>query len=222
MEISEAKLKANQQNARLSTGPITDEGKATSARNSLKHGLTARKTTVLPTENQADLDALAAGMHKDFHPYNTTEVELVDQLIDVQWRLRRASHFEAVILLADSPDFKALNNMSLHAARLKRQFSATLKEFQALHALNREQITNDLKCAEKVHKADQILERPSTLADLGFDFTIDYLEKWSNRQIAMGEAETVVREAKWAADEEEEEDDDDDDYEDDTLEDQAA
>ncbi len=49
--VTEAQLNANQANAQLSRGPKTPEGKAISAMNNLRHGLTG-EFTVLPWENQ--------------------------------------------------------------------------------------------------------------------------------------------------------------------------
>ena len=50
-----AQIKANGKNAKKSTGPRSEEGKARSAKNALKHGLLARDT-VLPGEDPADFD----------------------------------------------------------------------------------------------------------------------------------------------------------------------
>src|SRR4051794_7775752 len=47
---SDKKMEANRQNAQKSTGPRTEEGKAKSRRNALKHGLTS-EGTVLPPED---------------------------------------------------------------------------------------------------------------------------------------------------------------------------
>jgi hypothetical protein len=47
MSTSEARIRANQQNAALSTGPKTDAGKEKSRRNSLKHGLTGSGVVLL-------------------------------------------------------------------------------------------------------------------------------------------------------------------------------
>jgi hypothetical protein len=41
--ISDRKLRANQENARKSTGPKTAHGKARARRNALKHGMTCEK-----------------------------------------------------------------------------------------------------------------------------------------------------------------------------------
>ena len=49
MSISTKKRLANRRNAQKSTGPTTDEGKAISRRNALKHGLTGQGVA-LPDE----------------------------------------------------------------------------------------------------------------------------------------------------------------------------
>ena len=59
--MSEARNTANLLNAQRSTGPRTEEGKAASSLNSLKHGLTA-KTVVLPGEDPAEYHSFSTGM----------------------------------------------------------------------------------------------------------------------------------------------------------------
>ena len=49
-----AQIKANRQNARKSTGPKTDEGKAAVSQNALKHGIFAE--SVIEGENETDKD----------------------------------------------------------------------------------------------------------------------------------------------------------------------
>ena len=89
---------------------------------------------------------------------------MVTELIDLQWRLQRAARVETGILSAENPDLKALNNMSLHAARLKRQLSATLKEFQQMHQANQHRMDEEFARAQVHHQADLICGRPSTVA----------------------------------------------------------
>ena len=65
--ISEKQLLANQQNALKSTGPKTNEGRAISARNSLKHGLLAKEvviTEVEGAEDKAAFDSLVSDLVK--------------------------------------------------------------------------------------------------------------------------------------------------------------
>ncbi len=204
--LTDAKIEANRNNAQASTGPRTEEGKAASSRNALKHGLTAH-TTLLSTENQADLDVFADGVKKDLNPLNTIEEDLVAQIIDCQWRLRRVGVYEARCLEADPPDFKSLTAMSLHAARIKHQFSASLKEFQLLHAQTNASITDQLQRAEVIHKADLLLDRPSTLADHGFVFSLPYLERWLARKNAVALAEKTIFNDKYGYGPEDEDED---------------
>ncbi len=52
---SKEQIKANRENAKKSTGPRTNSGKARTAKNALKHGLLAQDA-VLPGEDPADFD----------------------------------------------------------------------------------------------------------------------------------------------------------------------
>jgi hypothetical protein len=47
-----ARATANVANASLSTGPRTEEGKARSSRNAVKHGLTSKHLVIAPGEEQ--------------------------------------------------------------------------------------------------------------------------------------------------------------------------
>jgi hypothetical protein len=191
--LSKEKVEANQANAQKSTGPRTEQGKYTSSRNNTRHGLRSN-TRFLPGENPADFDILSQGMLSEFNPLDVTETELVNQLIDIQWRLRRAGDYEAKVLTQEPPDFKGLNAMSLHAARLTRQYSATLKQFEARHAVNTPKHRREFYLAEKVHQADKILNRPSTLQELGFEWTAEYFERRDLRKEAIEYAEEVLEE----------------------------
>jgi hypothetical protein len=84
-------------NGAMSEGPVTPEGKAKSAGNSLKHGLSSNKIVVLATENQEDCDILFNEFIELFHPVNTPERELVDQMVSARWRMRRLRSMETEI-----------------------------------------------------------------------------------------------------------------------------
>jgi hypothetical protein len=63
--VSPLQQAANRQNAQKSTGPTTDEGKAASSRNALKHGLLARDIVVADpafAESREEFDALLAAL----------------------------------------------------------------------------------------------------------------------------------------------------------------
>ena len=94
-----AQMKANRNNAKKSTGPRTEEGKSRSAKNALKHGLLARDT-VLPGEDPADFDRQLSSLEEDIQPANSLEFELVRQIADAQWRMRRLTRLETGFLAA--------------------------------------------------------------------------------------------------------------------------
>ena len=94
-----AQMKANRKNAKKSTGPRTEQGKTRSAINALKHGLLARDT-VLPGEDPADFDSQLSALEADIQPANSLEFELVRQIADAQWRMRRLTRLETGFLAA--------------------------------------------------------------------------------------------------------------------------
>ena len=96
--MSPAKLAANQTNAKLSTGPRSEEGRQTSSRNATRHGLTS-KAVVLPWEDRAEYDALHASFLKDHPPTSELEEELLRAMVDAWWRLQRARRVETEFLI---------------------------------------------------------------------------------------------------------------------------
>jgi len=88
---------ANRANARKSTGPTSQAGKARSRLNSRKHGLTATKL-VIAGENPDDFDELRAELLEQHDPQSALEFELVERLSGLLWRLRRVPFFEAAII----------------------------------------------------------------------------------------------------------------------------
>ena len=155
-------LQANRNNAKLSTGPKTDEGKQICAQNPLKHGLRSKHPVIPgedPVEYQHKLDQLRA----DIRPINSLEDDLVEQIADTSWRLKRLARFEAAIERdhieeAASKQRNAgkdgeqivgraftihgrldyLNKLSRYEAQLSRRYHRAMKELTELRK-NREQ-----------------------------------------------------------------------------------
>uniref|UniRef100_Q029M6 Uncharacterized protein n=1 Tax=Solibacter usitatus (strain Ellin6076) TaxID=234267 RepID=Q029M6_SOLUE len=94
-----AQLTANRANARLSTGPRSAEGRASSSRNSLKFGLTA-KAAIIPGEDPAALEGLTAQYLEEFDPVGSVEEHLVQALIRAVWMQQRCDRIEAAYLNA--------------------------------------------------------------------------------------------------------------------------
>jgi len=90
---SEAQIKANRENAKRSTGPRTEQGKARSRLNALRFGLTA-DTIVLPGEDPEELEMLYARIFDDLEPEGDFEEQLVQRIFCCLWRLRRCERVE--------------------------------------------------------------------------------------------------------------------------------
>jgi hypothetical protein len=87
-------IEANRRNARLSTGPITEEGKRKSRQNALRHGLTA-ETVIDALEDADDYVAVETAVTADYDAQSAVERELVLRLASLLWRLRRATTIES-------------------------------------------------------------------------------------------------------------------------------
>lgn len=76
-----------------STGPKSSEGKATVARNALKHGGYSEAILLLGEDPEA-FEALCNGMVSSLQPVGPLEEELVDRLSRLWWRLKRIGRAE--------------------------------------------------------------------------------------------------------------------------------
>src|SRR3954470_6634583 len=90
---SPRRIDANRRNAKLSTGPVTEEGKQRSRRNAIRHGLTA-ETVIGALEDAEDYAAFEMAVTADFDARSAVERELVLRLASLLWRLRRATAIE--------------------------------------------------------------------------------------------------------------------------------
>jgi SEC-C motif len=88
-----AQLAANIANAQASTGPRSEAGRATSSRNSTKHGLFATHDYIRPDE-EPFYEELNEKLRQDLAPASTLEHNLVDEIRRAMWRLRRCGQVE--------------------------------------------------------------------------------------------------------------------------------
>ncbi len=94
---SEKQVIANKENAMLSTGPKTIEGKAIVATNSTKHGIFTKDliiTTSLGKENEEEYTEMLNNLIDCLLPKNQMESLLVEKIAIDFWRLRRVMRFE--------------------------------------------------------------------------------------------------------------------------------
>jgi hypothetical protein len=91
---TESQIQANRENAKLSSGPKSEAGKAIAALNNTRHGLTGA-FRVLPTESQSDFDELLAAFREEHQPATFTETTLIEAMAQHYWLRRRALNLES-------------------------------------------------------------------------------------------------------------------------------
>src|SRR5437870_8153927 len=82
-------------------GPTTEAGKAISSRNATRHGILALVPVVPGMEQEADWEALHAGIFHSLAPEGQLEEELADRVALQFWGLRRVARHE-VVTIADA------------------------------------------------------------------------------------------------------------------------
>ena len=102
--VSDAKLAPNRLNAQFSTGPKTDEGKATASLNAVKTALTGR-TVLLPGDDAAEYERYIRAYEDELKPVGQRESDLVQSIADTAWRLRRIPALEAAVFARGHLEF---------------------------------------------------------------------------------------------------------------------
>ena len=137
VEPSPARLAANAANAQHSTGPKTVEGKARSAANSRKHGLTAAEVVVQPGEQQVWADFLA-DYEADLQPSGILELTVFNQIVHAAWNLRRVRFLEAELFdgaadpLANDELDRKLDRLARYAKRFENSLYRGIRELRTI------------------------------------------------------------------------------------------
>jgi hypothetical protein len=196
---TENQINANRENAQHSTGPVTDQGKATSSHNAVKTGLTGQ-TVLLKTDDVAVYHQHLDRFQKHFSPATDTEKDLVQDLADTEWRLLRITPLESGILalgrrelaplFADESDpavrealleaklfltyRRDLNNLSIQQSRLRKHRDLVLTELKQIQQ-NRKSNATTQAIKAMTYYLDAVKNgwKRFELTDFGFDFTLE-------------------------------------------------
>jgi len=120
---TQKQIRANRQNSKKSTGPKSDQGKATVSQNAVKHGLFAE--SVIKGENPADYEAFHDKMLAELDPVGIVETMLAERVVSLWWRLRRAERMqnqsfdEFIEHQIDNPLSQRIRMINLHAKGVK-------------------------------------------------------------------------------------------------------
>jgi len=131
---------ANAANAQLSTGPRTEAGKAQSAQNARKHGLTAAEI-LIPFEDREEFEALRSDYQTEIDPRGPLQQTMLNELVASAWNLLRIRRMETELCsnaksyseLLDNAEIQTkLDRLARHQTRIERTFHRCLRELKAL------------------------------------------------------------------------------------------
>ena len=141
-------------------GPTTEEGKAISSRNAMKHGCCAAQTLLLPGESLNDLQALEATWVRAYSPATEAERHLLAELVQADWLLQRTTR-AFVQVEAELYNIKA--NPAEWSETMERKFARHLRYRTAQTNL----VAKARKAVEDYRKArltEQANEQKQTIA----------------------------------------------------------
>jgi hypothetical protein len=136
-----------------STGPTSEEGKAVSSRNAVKHNLCSKKLSGADLE---EFNEVRAKLEEEWEPSSETERMLLEQMALSQWRMGRALEFELAVFDQESGfgrstgdrcrcaepestfDASALALVLRYRTTAERAFYKALTELQRLRASMRQ------------------------------------------------------------------------------------
>jgi hypothetical protein len=140
-----AQAETSRCNGSRSSGPTTEAGKATAARNSLRHGLAAGTFTLLAHEDPGQWEALRTALIDEYEPATPAEAACVERLARTFWRQGRLDAVETLVFAAllspdmDEPEphrppLPSLATLARYRARIdkeRRETEAELAQPQA-------------------------------------------------------------------------------------------
>ena len=135
---SPEQIAANRENARRSTGPRTEEGKARAAQNARVHGLCSRQLHIDGDEEAALFSSIRASLTTELQPEGELEFIHFEAFLHAQWNLRRCRMNEANLLASQPDPFRhpdtraALKTLSTYTARHERGSQRALTQLKAL------------------------------------------------------------------------------------------
>jgi hypothetical protein len=143
---TEAQIKANQENAKKSTGPATSEGKQRSSMNAMIHGIFS-KIPLLPGENQEQFKLLEDEIIKAYQPTDAMEYHLVQRIYLTcirQIRLREAEAAKLEISMMPEVMCKSVTQLFEHNS--DKKFTAEdISELTEAHYMLAQALEKEIK-----------------------------------------------------------------------------
>ena len=143
---TEAQIKANQENAKKSTGPLTEEGKQRSSMNAMTHGIFST-IPLLPGENLEQFKLLEEEIIKAFQPTDAMECLLVQRVYLTcmrQIRLREAEAAKLEISMMPEVMCKTVTQLFEHNSD-KRFTAEDMSELTEAHYMFAQALEKEIK-----------------------------------------------------------------------------
>jgi len=217
--ISDARLNANRENAKKSTGPTSSEGKAKSSLNAVKCNLTGNSLLFATEAEAARYAALVASYEKMYSPVGPEESALTQSITDIRFRLNRIPGLEQAIialgsqqLIEENPALaepqaesalilevrrqheKELRNLALQENRLTRRRERETAELERIQTARKQKEEEALREAAKVVFLGRHLNQNFLVPGLGFVFSRRRLDGYI-ANLAVSEKMQMLQEA---------------------------
>ena len=143
---TEAQIKANQENAKKSTGPLTEEGKQRSSMNAMTHGIFST-IPLLPGENLEQFKLLEEEIIKAYQPTDAMECLLVQRVYLTcmrQIRLREAEAAKLEISMMPEVMCKTVTQLFEHNSD-KRFTAEDISELTEAHYMFAQALEKEIK-----------------------------------------------------------------------------
>ena len=168
---SAAQIEANRKNAQNSTGPVTQEGKAKSASNAIRHGILSR---IIPIDAPGYRELLV-GLYTSLKPQDELQRMMVDQIAITTMRLRRIWAAEQSYLYTKSrdwPDGPDSNSATVHCylevptavtylryeSMLNRLLARLLRQY---HAIRSDESWAKISLSTSPYVQEEVAEQPA-------------------------------------------------------------
>jgi hypothetical protein len=136
--VSDRKLAANRENAKKSTGPRTERGKARSSQNAYKHGFFAKPlypTTAQVTQDRSDYDDMLDGLLEHYQPVGYIENVLVEKIAaDYLRSARIVRHEQAIFGLRHPFEARSASSLPRYQTAVEHQLEKDIERLESLQA----------------------------------------------------------------------------------------
>jgi hypothetical protein len=170
--ITKKQIKANKQNALVSTGPVTAEGKAIVAQNAVKHGIFVKDLIITAgdgKEDEQEYRELLDGLILSLNPAGQMECLLVEKIAVDFWRLRRVLRFESgsirkILDMAVSDYYNKIDWQGNKENKTNEELDEKIAEYRSSEDQHHQKQINELEQAKLKNKyAEEVAIKTSSL-----------------------------------------------------------